>query len=85
MLRVTIELVPHGVESLAKTIHVAEIWNDSSGDLFTGNYGAKLYKRNSRKAVWKTVRVEGFKRKRLLVWDLLYRVLRAAVGDRNDA
>jgi len=28
--------------------------------------------------------VAGFPRKRLLAWDLLYRVLSDAVGDRNE-
>lgn len=32
---------------------------------------------------WKDVRVEKFPRKRLLMWDLLFRALRVAVGGRN--
>jgi hypothetical protein len=83
MLRITIELVPHGVESAAKTLHVAKIWNDGSGNLASGNYEARLSTRGNR-SVWKAVRVEGFKRKRLLAWDLLYRVLKIAVGERNN-
>jgi hypothetical protein len=82
VIRVTIELVPRGVESQAKVLHVAKIWNDGSGNLVRSNYKATLSTRGNR-SIWKAVRVEGFQRKKLLAWDLLYRVLKMAVGERN--
>jgi hypothetical protein len=39
MLRVTIELVPYGVESEARKIATMLIANDGTGDHRTGNYG----------------------------------------------
>lgn len=38
MLRVTIELVPYGVEAEAKKIATMIIANDGSGDSYWGNY-----------------------------------------------
>lgn len=63
----------------------ADVWNDggetrSSGGT-RGAYVAELKGRGGR--AWKRIRVEGFPRRRLLAADLLYRILRVAVGDRN--
>ena len=38
MIRVTIEVVPFGVEAKAKTLHVMEVNNIGTGDESTGNY-----------------------------------------------
>lgn len=38
MIRVTVEILPFGIEYLAKELHVIEIANDRSGDKDTGNY-----------------------------------------------
>ena len=49
-----------------------------------GNYWFSLSQRGTRK-VWRKGAVEGFARKRLGAWYLLYRVLQEALGDRGKA
>lgn len=85
MLRVTIDLLPSGDESRKRTLGVVNIANDLTGDLDTGNYDVWLSKSLVGKAgqTWKKGRVEGFPRRRLGPYDLLYRALRATVGGRN--
>ena len=83
MIRVTVELVPHGIEGRKKHLGTAEIWNDATGNLATGNYGYRLSRRGQPNSDWKSGEVKGFPRKRLGGWDLLFRALRNAVADRN--
>ena len=82
MLRVTIELVPWGVESRAKVIATGTIANTGTGTPTSGDYRIELRDAAGRK--WKTGHIEGFPRKRLLAWDLLYRALKKLVGNRNS-
>lgn len=44
MIRVSIELVPHGVEERKRRIGTVEIWNDGTGTNARGNYGARTIK-----------------------------------------
>ena len=81
MLRVTIELVPWGMESQKRTLATADIINDGSGTKSSGNYNFRLDDKAGR--VWKSGRVEGFPRKRLLAFDLLFRALNNVIGERN--
>ena len=83
MIRITVELCPKGDTSNPKLLGTAMIYNDLSGDLNNGNYNAIFYKKGFRKVVWKKGRVENFPRKKLLVWDLMYRALEDIVGQRN--
>jgi hypothetical protein len=86
MIRVTIELLPHGYESKKRTIGMVEIANDGSGTWEDGNYNVRLTKEPpvaKRQGTWKKGRVEGFPRLVLGPYDLLYRALRACVGSRN--
>lgn len=83
MIRITVELVPRGNENKKRVIGTAVIANDASGTPKIGNYEAALSTRHKKPRVWKSVAVDHFPRQRLGAWDLLYRVLRAAVGDRN--
>lgn len=85
MLRITIELVPHGDESRIEKLGVCMIANDATGDQTTGNYKWHVSKWGAAHMMWKTGKTAGFPRKRLGPWDLLYRVLKDAVGGRNDA
>lgn len=81
MIRVTVELVPHGVESQKYTLGVATIANDGTGTPTRGNYTAAF--RRTRGG-FISGKVTGFPRKRLACWDLLYRALRSSViGVRN--
>lgn|SRR6185369_14247998 len=90
MIRITVELWPFGDYRNAKSLGVMDIWNDRSGDPKTGNYKYCIWKAGTPKDVlhgrgnpkWHG-EVKGFPRKRLLVWDLLFRCLRATFGERN--
>lgn len=81
MLRITIELVPWGIESRAKIIATGTIANTGTGTPTSGDYRVELRDAAGRK--WKTGGITGFPRKRLLAWDLLYRALEKVVGNRN--
>ena len=81
MLRVTIELVPWGIESRAKVIATGTIANTGTGTPTSGDYRIELRDAAGRK--WKSGNVTGFPRKRLLAWHLLYRALEKLVGNRN--
>jgi hypothetical protein len=83
MLRITIELWPYGLEKNKKVIGVADVYNDGSGTVTTGNYGARIYKKGSFTTIWKKGETKGFPRRRLGPWDLLLRILINIVGDRN--
>lgn len=84
MLRVTIELLPHGDETQAKIMGQATIANDATGDADWGNYTVALSTWHDPPRKWKTGRVIGFARKRLGPWDLLFRALAATVASRNQ-
>ena len=84
MLRITIELVPGGQEEKAQVIGVATIALQGLNPAHTvGWYKAWFTGKSGRPLFGSHVEVHGFPRKRLLAWDLLYRVLHAAVGERN--
>lgn len=84
MVRVTIEILPFGSEKRKKEIGRIEITNDGKGTARTGYYKAELHKSLSKKGgIWKTVFVDSFDRVRRGPYDLLYQVLREAVGERN--
>ncbi len=90
MLRVTIELVPHGDESRSRVIGIGQIANDGTGNMQIGNYGnyeVVLFKSpeySKSPGTWKKGQVKQFDRKRLGPWDLLFRALAATVGNRNE-
>lgn len=83
MIRVTIELIPFGREDHPRRQVLAsgKIANVGGTDA-DGKYIVELYDKAGR--LWKAGHVNHFPRKRLLAWDLLYRALRSAIGDRNE-
>ena len=83
MIRITVELVPFGYETMKRTIGTATIVNDGTGKprQTRGNYNVKLMTAAGR--LWKECRVEGFPRTRLGAWDILYRALTNLLADRN--
>lgn len=83
MIRVTVELLPLGREKDKELLGVAYITNDGSGSRTKGNYRFTLSKKGNPNSIWKRGAVLGFPRKRLLGWDLVFRALRACVGERN--
>jgi hypothetical protein len=82
MIVIRVELWPHGDQSRAVELGGARIFNDGTGSPTRGNYHATIFNRGG-KVFWKSGRVEGSPRKRLGVWDLIFRALRKIVGDRN--
>lgn len=88
MLRVTIELLPHGDESLKEVVGLIDIVNDGSGDAETGNYDVMLHKTPKyakRPGVWRRGKIEGFPRLHLGPYDLLLWCLAVVIGDRMKA
>lgn len=83
MLRITVELLPLGDESRAQHLGTAKIWNDGEGLPTRADYHATFSKWGRPKELWRTGRVEGFRRKARGPWDLLYLALKDAVGNRN--
>lgn len=83
MLRITIELLPFGSEARKRHLGTMEISNDGTGDLEIGNYDVRLSKWGRPGQTWRRGRVEGFPRRRLGPYDLLYRALLATVSERN--
>ena len=81
MLRITIELIPLGIESAKQHLSTAEIWNDGSGTTSTGNYKIRLSKKGNPSQTWKTGEIQGFKRQKFGPWDLLALCLLAALGE----
>ncbi len=81
MLRITVELLPFGNEARKRTLATGTITNLGTGSKTQGNYFADF--RDAAGRPWRHCTVTGFPRKRLLAWDLLYRVLKNLVSDRN--
>jgi hypothetical protein len=75
MLRVTIELVPHGVESMKRTIATARIVNDGTGDHSIGNY---TYTVKGAERILAEGRVTGFPRLAKDAWALLGLIIKDA-------
>lgn len=91
MLRITVELLPGGLEINSRVLARAELYNDGGEstdgkDSIMGSYKIRLYggtQHPNLSKVWRTGNVRHFPRLRLGVWDLLFRALRDAVGFRN--
>lgn len=84
MLRVTIELVPFGVETQAKVLGRIGIVNDGSGDLAIGNYEVSLsdeacYTRDGKPGTWRKVKLKGFRRRAFGPYHILLAALLAAI------
>lgn len=73
MIRVTVEMVPFGIEAHKRIIGTAIISNDGTGDHLSGNY--KVSVGYGAKEKWKKGTVKDFPRKRLNAWHLLSRAL----------
>lgn len=82
MLKITVELIPFGMEDHPRrqVLCVGKIANIGGNDV-KGDYRVVLYDKAGK--LWKTGEIKGFPRQRLLAWDLLYRALRSIVGERN--
>lgn len=81
MLKVIIQLLPHGDASRARTIGEMEIAN-VGGDQHTGEYAVRLFQRGSQR-VWRKGSVTGFKRLSRGAYDLVFQALANIVAGRN--
>jgi len=70
MIRVTVELVPHGDEERKREIGRLEIANDGSGDEETGNYTGRLFAEYTPEE-GRRGRLFSFARQRQSVWSLI--------------
>lgn len=75
MLRITIELVPLGVEAEKETLCTAKIWNDTTGTKTRGNYKFRFSQCKSNRT-WRKGQHQGFLRQRHGAWRLLYECLK---------
>lgn len=82
MLKITIELIPHGNEEKKEIIAIGKIWNDGTGTKEVGNYQVRLYKNGEPNKVWRSGSLEGFQRLTHGAWDLLCLALTATLHDR---
>lgn len=82
MIRVTIEMVRHGDEAQRRHLGTLEIANEGH-EAESGTYSARFSKFGRPTETWKKAVVSGFPRLRLGPYDLLLRVLVAALGPRN--
>ncbi len=83
MIKITIELLPFGSEKHKKHLGTAIITNIGSGTKYSGNYKYNLSKKGNPKNTWREGKISGFPRKKLGAYDLLFRVLRDVVSERN--
>lgn len=88
MIRITVEVLPHGFELGRRVIATAEIANDGKhpGRPVYGSYTAKLWvhlTRDGKPRLWRRARVASMHRRQRGIWDLLQLVLADALGDRN--
>lgn len=80
MLEVTITF-KQSTTGKTSTIGRAEIVNDGTGDKSLGNYRFRLSTVKGVKEIVREGRVKDFPRLKLSAWNLLYRVLQAAVEE----
>ena len=87
MIRVTVELVPYGIEEDARVIATMKIANDGIRSRLTNGkvgdynvYVTTVNKRGGKCRDWKTGEVKNFPRKSKNVWYLIKRALDAILG-----
>jgi len=83
MLRVTIELVPYGIEDRKRTLATAIIANDGSGSQERGNYTCIFSQSGRPTQKWRHAVVQGFRRLRKGSWHLLLEALKNAINEKS--
>ena len=83
MIRITVELIPHGIGK-PKHLGTMVIGNILSGTRTQGDYFYKMFNKAGHRFRNRKGTIKSFPRERLLVWDLLYRILRKEFGERNE-
>lgn len=82
MIKITIEVYPHGHAAEKYEIAHGYIMNDGTGTCARGNYRFGLFKKVKR--LWRSGTVTNFPRKSYPVWRLLYLALNKIYGGKND-
>lgn len=86
MIRVTVELVPHGFEEMSDTIATAQITNDGTGTLDFGNYNCWFTDPDEGFFDnWYKARVESFPRKEMCVWKLIHLAIAEYIKEKELA
>lgn len=83
MIRVTVELLPYGLEQNKQHLGTVVIANDGSGTKSRGNYKFRLSRRGQPESAWLVGTVENFPRLRLTAYDLLYLALKKVLEGRH--
>lgn len=84
VIRITVELLPHGREDNKRVLGIGEIANDGTGTAALGNYVATFSKWAPQTGeIWRAAHLVGFDRKDRGPWDLLLACLIAALHDRR--
>jgi len=83
MIRITVEMVPFGLEAKKRVILKAEIANVSGIGTSKADYRYQLSRKGNPESIWKRGKIKDFQRKRRNAWDLIYVVLKDVVGSRN--
>jgi hypothetical protein len=81
MFVVDLTMWPLGLKNKAYNLGRIEIAY-IGGTISRGNYVANLFDKGGK--LYKQVKINNFPRRKLLAFDLLYRVLKEAVGERNQ-
>ena len=69
MIRITIELFPHGLAKNKKILGYVDIINDGTGTKTIGNYSVTAISGNGK--VFRKRRIEGYCRKAESIWKLM--------------
>lgn len=81
MIRITVEIIPHGIEEKKFTHSIANIWNTGATTKEThglyGDYQAEFMQSHlfNPKKVWKKSKALNIHRQRRGVWDIIFCLL----------
>jgi hypothetical protein len=73
MIKITVELLPHGDESRKRKLGEMRIWNTLTGTPTKGDYKFSIWLKRNK--AWRTGEYHGFPRKRKNVWFLIKKCL----------
>jgi hypothetical protein len=81
MIEITVRMIPQGDQARAYIKGVMRIANDGTGTKSSGNYKVFVSRQNQPEKEWKSTRFQGFPRRVLGVWQLIYCALLACGVD----
>ena len=82
MIKVKIELWPHGSEENKQELASANIWNDGTGNQQHGSYGYELFGKSGHRVA--SGKVKEFKRKEYTVWWLVAAIMKVVYYHKVD-